>query len=61
MVPASKGKGPTYDPQADAMVHDSVFKELVPGASSSGLLKYKWGTPEGHTKLSAPPSGLKSE
>jgi hypothetical protein len=61
MGPASKGKGPTYDPQGSGQDHDSIFREVAPGAASSGSLKYKWGAPEAHTKLSAPPSGEKSE
>jgi hypothetical protein len=50
-----------YDPQADSMRHDSVFAEHSPGIVTSGNLAHKWGAPEAHTRLSAPPSGLRGD
>jgi hypothetical protein len=61
LKPANKGMGPTYDPQGSGMDHDSIFREVATGPATSGNLKYKWGGPTAHTKLSAPPTGLKGE
>lgn len=61
MEPANKAKGPNYNPQSDTMSHDSVFSELAPGSANSGLLAHKWGAASDHTRLSAPPTGLKGD
>lgn len=61
LAPASKAKGPTYDPQSMTMSHDSVFSQVAPGLVSSGSLAHKWGSPEDHTRLSAPPDKLSGD
>lgn len=64
LKPASKGTPDVdlrYDPQGSGMDHSAVFRSVAPGAATSGNLKHKWGSPEDHTRLSAPPSGLKGE
>lgn len=51
----------SYDPQADTMVHDSVFSELAPGIVSSGNLAHKWDVPGDHSNGEEPASGLKGD
>lgn len=61
LAPASKAKGPTYDPQSMTMSHDSVFSQVAPGSASSGNLAHKWAPGLDHTRLSAPPDKLQGE
>jgi hypothetical protein len=61
MDPASKAKGPTYDPQGSGEGHDPLFASLAPGVANSGNLKHKWSVSGDHTDSSEPPTGLKGD
>lgn len=61
MGPANKAKGVTYDPTAETMRHDSVFREVAPGIVTSGNLAYKFKVPGDHTTTGEHPNGLKGD
>ena len=61
LKPASKGMGPTYDPQSETMHHDSVFKEVAPAAANSGNLAHQWYPDGDHSCSEAPPTGLRGD
>lgn len=61
LKPASRAKGPTYDPTSMTMSQDSVFAEVAPGSANSGNLAHKWGASTDHTDKKAPPTGLKGD
>lgn len=62
LKPASKGPiDLRYDPQANTMKFDSVFKEIAPGIATSGTLAHKWGPTSDHVVLSEPPENLKGD
>lgn len=61
LEPASRAKGPTYDPQGSGMDHDSLFRSLCPGVAGSGNLAHKWNVAGDHWAPQEPPANLRGD